>query len=127
VLHTKLDPPLALSSVEFPSQIIEGDALTEIFGAELTFTIKVALAEQPPAFVPVTEYVVVADGLTLILEDVAPLLQTKLDAPVAVNVVDPPAQIDEEDALIATLGEVLTATLTLETAEQPFALVPVTE
>jgi len=118
---------VVLSSVEFPSQIIEGDALTEILGAELTFTVKVALAEQPPAFVPVTEYAVVADGLTLILEDVAPLFQTKLDAPVAVNVADPPAQIDEEDALIATLGEALTATVTLETVEQPLALVPVTE
>jgi len=34
------------------------------------------LAEQPPAFVPVTEYVVVADGLTSIDDDVAPVLQT---------------------------------------------------
>ena len=68
-----------------------------------------------------------AEGLTLILEDVAPLLQTKLEAPVAVNVADPPAQIDGDDAVILTPGDALTATVTLETAEQPFALVPVTE
>jgi len=34
---------------------MEGDALTEILGTALTFTVKEALAEQPLAFVPVTE------------------------------------------------------------------------
>jgi hypothetical protein len=41
--------------VEFPSQITEDEALTEILGIALTFTVKDALAEQPLALVPVTE------------------------------------------------------------------------
>lgn len=55
VLHTKLDPPPALSTVEFPWQITEGDALTVIAGTALTLTAKDALAEQPLEPVPVTE------------------------------------------------------------------------
>jgi len=34
------------------------------------------LAEQPAPFVPLTEYVVVVEGLTVMEADVAPLLQT---------------------------------------------------
>jgi hypothetical protein len=76
VFHTKLDAPLALSIVEFPSQITEGEALTETLGAALTFTVNDLLAEQPLALVPVTEYVAVVEGLTVILADVAPLFHT---------------------------------------------------
>jgi hypothetical protein len=63
----------------------------------------------------------------VILEEVAPLLQTKLDAPEAVSVVDAPTQIDEDDALTDTLGAAFTTMVILEVTEQPLALVPVTE
>ena len=43
------------------------------------------------------------------------------------SVVDAPAHIDDDDALTATLGAALTLIVTLDEAEQPLALVPVTE
>ena len=45
-------------------------------GAAFTTMATLPTAEQPLAFVPVTEYVVEAPGLTVILADVAPVLQT---------------------------------------------------
>jgi hypothetical protein len=63
----------------------------------------------------------------MMLDDVAPLLQTKLDAPVAVSVVDEPAHIDEDDALTDTFGAAFTMIVMLEVTEQPLAFVPVTE
>lgn len=63
----------------------------------------------------------------MIAEEVAPLLHRKLVAPEAVSVADAPAQIDEDDALIVTSGDALTATVTLAEAAQPLTLVPVTE
>ena len=70
---------------------------------------------------------VVATGLTIILAEVAPLLHKKVEAPAAVSVVDAPAQISEDDALMVTAGAALTATDILAVSEQPLALVPVTE
>ena len=61
------------------------------------------------------------------LAEVAPLLQTKLDAPAAVSVVDAPAHIDKEEALTVTLGDAFTTIVTLAVTAQPFILVPVTE
>lgn len=69
---------------------------------------------------------VVAVGLTEIEDDVAPLLQTYDDPPLAVSVVEAPAQIDEAEALTLIEGNTLTTTLTLPTAEQPLEFVPVT-
>jgi hypothetical protein len=71
--------------------------------------------------------VVVADGLTVIEVDVAPLLQTYDDAPLAVSVVDAPAQIADVEAVIDTLGEALTVIVFDTIAVQPPAFVPVTE
>jgi len=45
-------------------------------GRALTVTVPLAVAEQPPALVAVTLYVVVLAGLTLILGLVAPVLHT---------------------------------------------------
>lgn len=70
---------------------------------------------------------VVTLGLTEILALVAPVFHEKLEAPVAVSVADAPAQIDEVDVLTERLGDAFTNTVTLEVAEQPLALVPVTE
>jgi hypothetical protein len=47
----------------------------ETIGALFTLTVADAEAEQPPAFVPVTEYVVVDEGLTVMLAVVWPVLQ----------------------------------------------------
>jgi hypothetical protein len=60
------------------------------------------------------------------LEEVELLLHRKLEAPLAVKVADPPAQIEEAEALIFTLGKAFTTTVTFAVFEQPFTLVPVT-
>jgi hypothetical protein len=127
LLHAKLEAPDAVSVVDPPTQIIEGAATMFTLGAALTFTVIDSLVEQPLEFVPVTVYVVVTLGLTEILALVAPVFHEKLDAPEAVSVADAPAQIVELDALTERLGEAFTTTVTLEVAEQPLALVPVTE
>jgi len=83
------------------------------------------LVEQPAVFVPMTEYVVVVDGLTVMEDDVAPLLHTYDEAPLAVSVVDAPAQITDEDTLTFTEGEAFTVIVFETIAEHPPAFVPV--
>lgn len=60
------------------------------------------------------------------LAAVEPVLHNKVDAPVTVSVVDPPAQMAEGDAAIERLGAVLTTTVALAVDEHPL-VVPVTE
>ena len=57
-----------------PEQIVEGDAVAVTFGEELTETVTDTVFEQPLEFVPVTEYVVVEVGLTVMLAVVSPVL-----------------------------------------------------
>jgi hypothetical protein len=63
----------------------------------------------------------------VILDEVAPLLHKKFDAPTAVSVVDAPAQMVEAEALMVTLGAAFTVIVFEILAEQPEAVVPVTE
>jgi hypothetical protein len=48
-------------------------------------------------------------------------------APLAVSVLDPPAQIDEGDAIAVTASDEPTVTVTDAVPEHPLAFVPVTE
>jgi len=57
-----------------PAQIVAGDAVAVTVMAEPTETVTEAVREQPPEFVPVTEYVVVQVGLTVMLAVVCPVL-----------------------------------------------------
>jgi hypothetical protein len=45
------------------------------FGDGLTVTVTYAVTVHPVSVVPVTEYVVVAAGLTVMLDEVSPVLQ----------------------------------------------------
>ena len=63
-----------MSVTELPLQIEDDEGLIETVG-EFTVTNVDAVAEHPPALVPVTVYVVEDVGLTVILAVVAPLLQ----------------------------------------------------
>lgn len=65
--------PLAVNVAELPAQMTEGDADALTATAPLTDTVTEAVDEHE-LVVPVAEYVVVADGLTVILAVVAPLL-----------------------------------------------------
>lgn len=87
MLHEYVLAPEAVKVVDAPWQSDVEEADTETVGLGLTVT--VAEAEfVPPAVVPVTVYVVVLVGLTVILEPVEPLLQLYVLAPLAVNVAD---------------------------------------
>ena len=65
-----------MSVTEDPEQTDDADELTATDGAAFTTTVMLPTAEHPPVFVPVTLYVVVAPGLTVMLEVVAPVLHT---------------------------------------------------
>jgi hypothetical protein len=67
--------PLAVSVTDVPAQIVDEEALTFTLGATFTVIVFDNVAVQPLELVPVQEYVVVAEGLTVIEEDVEPLLQ----------------------------------------------------
>ena len=73
--------------------------------------------------VPVTVYVVFVVGLTTILEVVKPPPQSKLDAPVAVNVVAVPLQI-VVFPVIEIVGNEFTPTLKVSVFVHPLLLVP---
>jgi hypothetical protein len=58
---------------------------------------------------------------------ICPVFHRKVPLPLGVKVADAPAQIVDGDTLTLTLGNGLTNTVTDAPAEQPLALVPVTE
>ena len=66
--------PLAVIVLEDPEHIEEGEAVAVTLRPEPTDTVTEAVPEQPLEFVPVTEYVVVELGLTVILAVVCPVL-----------------------------------------------------
>ena len=63
-----------MSVLDPPAQIDAGDAVAVTVIDEPTETVTDDVFEQPLELVPVTEYVVVEDGLTVILAVVAPVL-----------------------------------------------------
>src|SRR5690349_8667201 len=95
-------------------------------GAALTIIVLEAMAVQPAPLDPVTVYVVVTVGDTAILADVAPLLQTKDPAPLAVRITEAPGQIEDTEASMLITGATFTVIVFETTAEQPFDD-PVTE
>jgi hypothetical protein len=119
--------PLAVSVAEAPAHIVDTDAFILTLGATLTVIVFESVAVQPPAFVAVTEYVAVAEGLTVIDDDVDLLLHKYDEPPVAVSVVEAPAQIADELALILTLGAAFTVIVFGTITVQPLEFVPVHE
>jgi len=76
--------------------------------------------------VPVTVYVVVTPGLTMILDVVAPVLHKYVVAPPELSVVELPEQIVAGVAVAVTVGVVLTVTTTVCGALVQAPVVPVT-
>jgi hypothetical protein len=94
-----------------------GDGLT------VTVTLEV---EVHPLVVPVTVYVVVAEGASVwLLPDKLPGIQLYVAAPEAASVVLPLVQMPVLP-VIATVGVGLTVTVTVEVAAHPLAATPVT-
>jgi hypothetical protein len=113
--------------VEFPAQILLFAAALDTFGAGLTVIVRVDVLVQPFAAVPVTVYVVVVVGDTVTDEPVKlPGIQLYVDAPLAVNVVELPAQIVVLDAVVVTVGNALTVMVRVAVFVQPAADEPVT-
>ena len=117
--------PDAVSVADPPGQMTDGEADAEMLTALLTNTVTEAVPAQP-LVVPVTVYVVVVFGLTVMLAPVCPVLQTKVEAPLAVSVAEPPGQITDGDAEAVTLIPALTFTVADAVAEHPAEFVPVT-
>lgn len=122
-LHTYVLPPAAEMVVAAPLQMDDGEALAVMTGAGFTETLTVAVPVQPAAEMPVTVYVVVAAGLT----DADPLLQTYVEAPVALSVDVCPAQIVAGVALAETVGKGFKVTVTVAVPVHPAPELPVTE
>ena len=126
-LHVYEFAPLAVSVANCPTQIAAG-VLTEITGGGLTVTVTWVVAVHPLPLVPVTVYVVVEAGEAVTDEPVVELspvagLQVYELAPVAVSVVDCPAQIAAGETEITGGGIIVTVTCAV--AVHPF-LIPVT-
>ena len=120
-----VDAPLAVSVVElfghttlFP--------LTVIVGIGLTVTVIVAVFVHPAAEVPVTVYVVVDAGVTVAdAVEIFPGIQLYVEAPLAVSVVEDPAQIEFVPVAV-TVGSAFTVTVIVAVFVHPAAEVPVT-
>lgn len=69
-IHEYVVPPLAVSEVELPEQIDELVDVVVTVGDGFTVIVRVEVAVQPAALVPVTVYVVVVVGETVTGEPV---------------------------------------------------------
>jgi len=118
VLQRNDVPPDAVSVVEPPVQI---DGLLGVMLHTGTgFTTTVVEQDDVHPFTPlvtVTVYVVVTEGLTVIVAVVAPVLHRKDVPPVAVSVLEPPGQMDKLPHTILQLGGVI-SWLTVTSAKQ---------
>jgi hypothetical protein len=125
--HTYDDAPDAVSVTVEPAQIDAEEAVAVTLGNAFTFTVAVSVLAHPLASVPVTVYVVVTDGLTEAEESVKlPGIHVYDAAPLAVRVVLLPTQTEVLDAVIVTVGDGFTVTVSTEVLVQLFPAVPVT-
>ena len=106
-----------------PVHMVAGVVVT--VGKGLTVTTTVAVFVQPAAEVPVTVYVVVAAGETVVEAPVPPELQEYVFAPAAEIVAVCPTQMVA--GVVVTVGKGFTVTTTVAVLVQPAAEVPVTE
>ena len=124
---------LAVSVVDAPLLIVEGEADSVQVGGWVTVTVAEATAPEPAAFVPMTVYVASAVGETLPLDadDPSPPLplhvyEVAAGVQLAVSVVDPPRLIVEGDGVKVQVGGWFTVTVADATVLLPEALVPIT-
>jgi len=126
VLQVYVVPPAAVNVELLPLQIPVGDAETEIAGAEAIETVTEADPLHPFASVPVTVYVVVDEGFTIILDPLPPVLQLYVEPPLAERVELCPGQTDEGEAVTVIVGLGLTLTVAVIVPVQPLPFEPVT-
>ena len=113
---------LTLSVVDSPTQISLSEAETVTTGSGSTVMVTEAAPVQPSGLVPVTEYVVVAAGLTLMAAVLAPVLQMKVVPGMlleAVIVAEALRQISRSEAAMLTTGSGFTVMVIEPVAVQP--------
>ena len=118
--------PLAVSTEVAPLHIAAGLAETLTVGKEFTVTLTVAVPVHPAVLVPVTEYVVVVLGVTVMLAVLPPVFQLYVFAPLAVSTEVAPLHIAAGLAVALTDGNGFTVTLTVAVPVHPAVVVPVT-
>lgn len=123
-------PPLAVIVTLLPSQTLVEVAVAVTMRSVDTVMVIVAEEVQPLEEVPVTVYSVVEAGLAsteapVVEERSVAGLQTYVEAPLAINVVVSPEQIEGSVAVGFKLITV-TFTVTVELEVHPLAAVPVT-
>jgi hypothetical protein len=121
--------PLAVKDVDPPAQITVLPVMPRI-GSVLTEIVLTTLTEvlQPKVLVPLTEYVVVLPGVTVIAALVAPVFHVYELAPLAVKSTEEPAHTEFEE-VIESVGKGFTVTIFVAALRfvQPAALVPFNE
>src|ERR1041385_2353978 len=125
LLHKNEVPPDAVSVAESPGQSESETAMLHT-GAGFTVTVDEHVLVHPLALVTVTVYVVVVVGLTVIEAVVAALLQRNDVPPDAVNVEEPPTQIEGLFGVMLQVGAGFTVTVAEHELVHPLALVTVT-
>ena len=95
-------------------------------GSGLTVTVVEHELVHPFTSLTVTVYVVVVAGLTVIEAVVADVLHRNDAPPEAVNVDEPPAQMEESETAMLHVGPGLTVTVNEHELVHPFASVTVT-
>jgi hypothetical protein len=113
--------------VDVPAHIVALVTVVPTLGNAFTVMSRVAVAVHPLAPVPVTVYVVVLAGDTLMVVPVNdPGCQLYVDAPVPVILVLPPAHMVALVTVVPTLGNAFTVMSRVAVALHPLAPVPVT-
>ena len=119
--------PLAVNTDVAPLHIVDELAVAVTVGKEFTVTLTVAVPVHPAVLVPVTVYVVVELGVTVLLAPVPnPPDQLYVFAPLTVNTDVAPLHIAAGIADALTVGNRFTVTLTVAVPVHPAVLVPVT-
>jgi len=95
--------PLAVNTELSPLHIADGLAVAATDGNGFTVTLTVAVPVHPTLLDPVTVYVVLLVGVTVMLAVLPPVFQLYVLAPLAVNVDDDPEHIVAGDADAVTL------------------------
>ena len=126
VLHRNDVPPDAVSVDEPPTQMDGGAGVILQVGGGVTITVTEHELVHPFTSLTVTVYVVVVAGLTVIEAVVADVLHRNDAPPEAVNVDEPPAQMEESETAMLHVGPGLTVTVNEHELVHPFASVTVT-
>ncbi|KAF5032953.1 hypothetical protein DSECCO2_611840 [anaerobic digester metagenome] len=132
MLQRNVLPGISLVAVRVllsPTQILASEAATVITGSGFTMIWMLAVPVQPLAAVPVTVYVVVAAGLTVILAVVCPVLHSKVVAgrlDETVSVEGSPKQMAPALAVTVSTGFGNAVIVTEPVVTHPSGLVTVT-